>query len=175
MLRSMVMMAMLVVGTTGALRQEGATWRKADIYLDSNRPSVFIDFVRVEKSSGKGWVWLRLYNNTRWEIRYKADPIHLKERGVDAENVRYENSSKDGRSTSGGDMVRVEDLQPGEFIYFRVPLSKIDYRGWMISVDFEFGWEDTHNEPQHRVHFSYFDLPQGLRESLCSNWTGICP
>lgn len=175
MIKSALCLGLLLCAAISALAQEGRTWRKTDIYLNPDRPAVYVDFDRVEESQGIEWLWLRLHNNMQWEIRYETNDIDLKPSGVDAESIRYRGLSEKSSSGAGGCVVKMKELQPGEFIYFRVPLADITYRGWLISARFEFGWEQSHKDPNHEAYFSYFDLPATLREVLLRSWTQVRP
>ena len=172
MRRLLMIMAMLVTGVVGAWAQEGKTWRKADIYLDPEHPGVYVAFDRVEKTQGIEWVWVRLHNNMRWEIRYETHGgVDLRKDGVDAESIQYTSSTGHG---SWSDYVKLKELRSGEFIYFRVRLSDITSRGWAISTNFKYGWERETGEPRHAASFSFFDLPKRVRETLCRGWKEPC-
>ncbi len=61
------------------------------------------------------------------------------------------------------DVVSSVEIGPGKGLAFSVPRNHLD-PGLAIRVDFEFGWEKNNRYTRHSSHFSYWDLPGGLRD-----------
>ena len=54
-----------------------------EVLLDSNRPSVYLEFERADTGSspgGQSAVWLRLYNNTKGAISIRTESIYIGEK-----------------------------------------------------------------------------------------------
>jgi hypothetical protein len=145
------------------------------VLLDPNRPSVYMTFVKSGKCSpfregeSKERVWLALTNNTRWTISIGTfgapEDCGKNDYGVEYEVVRYGPGWPDGPLPAGYlfEVSSIADLKPGAKVVFSVARNHLDL-GLGISVNFTFDWELNQGATRHSSLFSYWDLPDSLRD-----------
>ena len=63
----------------------------------------------------------------------------------------------------GLDTASLTDLQAGEELLFSVPKTYLD-PGLAIRVDFRFNWERNERYTRYSTYFSYWHLPENLRD-----------
>jgi hypothetical protein len=161
------------------------------VRLVKNKPSVYITFERygkrepLEPTESSEGIWLRLHNNTRWELSFCAFGVS-KEYGeigmfYDVEEMPFEESGgSQSNSTEKMPPVRKEKVEPpigykqghactivrltsGKSILFSVPREHLA-DGLAIKTEFNYGWEDIDDinsglEPEHNVYFYSTSLP----------------
>lgn len=162
------------------------------VRLTKGKPSVYITFERrgkrapLESGESNEGVWLRLHNNTRWEISFCAFgvPEVYGEAGVyyEVEKIPFQESGGSYAQTMQGDtparrenieppigyrkghVCHVYKLPPGKSIVFSVPREHLA-ENLAIKVAFNYGWEESEDiisglEPQHSVYFYATSLPR---------------
>jgi hypothetical protein len=111
-------------------------------------------------------VWLILKNNTRWSIlvRTFGVPDEYGEAGL-FYDVEASGSVPDGPLPHGywWDLASLSDIGSGESLTFSVPRNHLD-PGLAIKVNFQFDWEGYDDHIRHFSYFSYWDLPDALRD-----------
>ncbi len=162
--------------------------RIADVRISKKHPTVYLKFERVGKreprkngESNEG-VWLRLYNNTRWKIHIQAYGLdglaflrgNEKEVGLYYEVGLVPKPSTRFVEVDGppapekplceapllryGDLRSGVELQPTESIVFSVAREHL-CENLYVTVKFRYEWESYGDEPEHRVRFYGFDVP----------------
>src|SRR5262249_32705275 len=139
---------------------------KHQIRLRTDKPDVYIAFVRFGKrepldagESNEG-VWLRLYNNTRWQIWVPAFDVP---RDAGEIGLRYEISrpvvrhdlhfgpeDRPKADTQGsvpvgynyGDTRSWSPIKSGESVLFSTPREHLP-PGTFLQLRFKYGWEDS--------------------------------
>ena len=158
--------------------------------LNVDKPSVYIEFEQFGKADDWGTyrlgeqmkkpeikkgndVWLRLYNNSCWEITFRslssyirtvpdpANPGKIKLAfdllGGTAVNVAYVAQEQDGTQVPwGGDSFSISGLPSGRSIVFPVYRQHLE-KSRSIYVPFNYGWEkDKFSENLSPDHHSFF-------------------
>ena len=142
------------------------------VLLNKTKPSVYLSFVKYGKLepwyeglSGER-VWLRLHNNTRWEIVFDASGVADEEQG---EASLYYDVVKDNCNEIHPDKYpcRVcsrSPLSSGESLLFSVPREHLPDKG-QLRIHFAFDWQEdlkviTGEEIDNIVTFYSSDLPK---------------
>lgn len=139
------------------------------IRLDETKPSVYISFVRTEKLEPKrsfdsgNYIFLRLYNNTRWAIWLEASSPS--EEYGDA-SMYYEVRRKN-EVLSGSLYCHVCStipLKSGDSLLFVIPKEDLS-EGNHIKIGFSFDWQNRDDvfagrEIETAVTFYASDLPK---------------
>jgi hypothetical protein len=77
----------------------------------------------------------------------------------------------------GVDVASSVEMDTGESLRFSVPRTHLD-PGLSIKIDFQFGWEQNNHNTRHSSYFSYWDLPNTLRnkekEKKLKCVSGLC-
>jgi hypothetical protein len=147
--------------------------RSSEIRLSSDKPSVYISYVRSGKreplraDENDEGVWLRLHNNTKWTIIFPAFDVPETHGQVGMFYV-LEPVSADITDLPKGNEIRhvysTEELGPGESVLFSVPREHLP-KGVVLRVRFSYEWEDQADvfvgrEVEHIVSFYASKLPQ---------------
>lgn len=136
-----------VVGPSPAQRRTNRSTRD-DGRFSKRNPSVYITFERRAKiaSPNNGEpeerAWLRLHNNTRWAIWFKAHGWSTKEYGdgglfYDIENYR-KHETKIGKRCHACSFI---PLGGGRSFLFSIPSADIE-KDSRIRINFWFAWQD---------------------------------
>jgi hypothetical protein len=172
-------------------QQNALNKTREPIRLIKSKPSVYITFEcngRIEPlKSGESneRIWLRLHNNTRWEISFctfgvpeaygEVGMYYEVERSTFQESGFGDNSQKVRDNTTKKEIPElpigyrshfcsVFRLSPGEEAVFSVPREHL-VENLSVRIAFNYGWEDTKNiiisgrEPAHNVYFFAADMP----------------
>lgn len=142
--------------------------------LDPNQSSVYMEFKRIgrclsqDREQASDRIWLTLRNNTRWTISIRANGVETECYGDASPFYRVEVSewrAPDGPIPYGHwfDVSSVVEIESGTTLTFSVPKTDLD-PGLGIRVDFKFTWEENNLYTRHSSHFSYWDLPERLRD-----------
>jgi hypothetical protein len=146
-----------------------------DVRLNKNKPHVFISFEREGKidplyeGESDRRIWLRLYNNSKWQIKFCSSPIspEYKEYGeteITYEIERYQGSGETP-GTSSSDSCGYLLLNSGKSIRFSIPREHLSY-GLAVKIPFRYEWETDPDglesllEPKHFVYFYSDDIPK---------------
>ena len=127
-----------------------------------NAPPVFA-------GEGNERIWLVLKNNTRWTISVRTfglgDGYSKAEAGLmfDAEADDCYVPESPVPNGYGGDAASLTDLQAGEELLFSVPTTYLA-PGLAVRVNFRFNWERNKRYTRYSTYFSYWDLPENLRD-----------
>ena len=166
--------------------QRNTTNKATDpVRLIKDKPSVYITFERrgkrkpLESGESKEGIWLRLHNNTRWEISFCAFgvPAAYGEVGMyyEVEEIPFEKSGGETSESTDRETAAkrkpskppigyrkvhacsVIKMSPGKTIMFSVPREHLA-ENLAIKVAFNYGWEESEDiisglEPQHSVYF----------------------
>lgn len=163
--------------------------------IDKEMPSVYLTFERFGKATSwtqskigewsdkskieKGDdVWLRLHNNSCWDIKFKTDSLYLSKTTIDGKfkliygiledgalaNVQYSVEEQNRKQVPyGNDMANLSALPPGKSILFGVFKEHLS-KSRSIYVDFNYSWEfkDFSNNlaPLHRAFFWGYRLEE---------------
>lgn len=162
--------------------------------LKQNLPSVYVEFVRVEKKlplfegEPPERVWLALRNNTRWSIRLctfsvqkeygDAGVVHsvlsLPPQGFagssgQPEDLACEATTSSVQGYSSGDTCNETKIEPNSSLTFSVPSNHLG-KGKYIQVEFWYSWDARENDlgthPISFVNFDYNQLSEALRARL---------
>jgi hypothetical protein len=168
--------------------------------LDKEMPSVYLTFERFGKAGSwtqskigewsdkskieKGDdIWLRLHNNSCWEIKFRTDSLYISKTTVDGKfkvsfgvledgaiaNIQYSVEEQNRKQVSyGSDMANTSLLQSGKSVLFGVFKDHLS-KSRSIYVDFSYGWEvkDFSNNlaPEHRTFFWGYRLEEKREKS----------
>lgn len=170
--------SILILLSFSAYAQEKKTTnRPPDIRLVKNKPSIFISYERSGKrqplkngESQKG-VWLRLHNNTKWQIIFPAFgvPVEFGDVGMFYE-IETEGKSTAGDSNEipkGYELDEVYStirLGPGKSVLFSIPYEHL-IKGLKLRIRFSYEWENQNDvfadrEPLHFVYFRSSVIPE---------------
>jgi hypothetical protein len=165
--------------------------------INKEKPSVYIEFEQFGKADDWGNaklgevsqkpkiekgkdIWLRLYNNSCWDISFKtlsgymyvepdpANPGKIKFvfdiRDGAAANVVYTSEEQDGKVVPwGGDSFSRSHLLSGRSLVFPVYREHLE-KGRSIYVDFNYGWEENkfsnNLAPDHHAFFWGYRLEE---------------
>lgn len=172
-------------------QRKAANKARSAIRLVKDKPSVYITFERkgkrepLDAGEGNEGIWLRLHNNTRWNISFCASgvPKEYGEVGMyyEVEEIPFQESGgsyaqatqeetlakREKREIPPGHRIghvcHVYKLPPGKSIVFSVPREHLA-ENLAIKVAFNYGWENpediiTGREPEHSVYFYASNLP----------------
>jgi hypothetical protein len=154
--------------------------------LNSDQSSVYMEFRRVGKcqalSQGENTdrIWLGLKNNTRWTVLVTANGVEDECYGEASPWYRVEANGSavpEGPIPYGHwpDVGSILEIEPGEVLNFSVPKVHLD-PGLSIRIDFRFYWEENTRYTRYSSLFSYWDLPDALRDTVkekklkCVGW-----
>lgn len=131
------------------------------------------DKSKIEKGND---VWLRLYNNSCWKIKFKTDSLYLSKTTVDGKfkviyriledgalaNIQYDVEEQNGKQVPyGSDMANLSSLPSGKSVLFRVMKEHLS-KNRSLFVDFNYGWEikefSNNLRPKHRSRFTAYRL-----------------
>jgi hypothetical protein len=162
--------------------------------IDKDKPSVYLTFEQFgeandwKESKIGDWsgklpikkgtdVWLRLHNNSCWDITFATDSLYVSKRSVDGKtkinfgvledgavtNVQYRIEEKDGRQVVyGAHGGSISSLPSGRSVVFGVLREHLgNHRS--IYVPFQYGWEKKFSnnlEPMHRSYFWGYRLEE---------------
>ena len=173
----LVLFSYIIVFSVGTLgqRQEAKTKLKRYGRIDVNKPTLYISFLSAETEKDKKAVdqkerayRLRLHNNTYWTIYYY---IALEDNKAIGPTMIYDVEDKEGNSVYRfpvGHVLFQQNLLPGKKVSFDV---KEEYlmKGRRLYVEYNYEWESRKGEasystePNHRVYFYHYNLPDYLR------------
>lgn len=196
MRKVLVILGLLFISNLIVFSQQKATCDETTNYLiDKDMPSVYINFEQFGKATiwtqskigewsdkskiekGKD-VWLRLHNNSCWEITFNADSLYLSKTTVDGKfkviygaledgalaNIQYRVEEQNRKQVAyGSDMGNVSSLPSGKSVLFGVFKDHLS-NSRSIYVDFNYDWEvkDFSNNlaPLHRAFFWGYRLEE---------------
>jgi hypothetical protein len=162
--------------------------RREDIVIRRNRPTIYLCADHKTDKNGTDVIWLRIYNNTIWTIRFGADRTGTSQKllklssgsrvaGLTNESVafpRYEfEPSETGAKKQGpewGDVGTVSWLPSNTSASFSVPRGY--FKLGTLFLKYKYEWEftgavaDESYAPVHRVYFGIADLGD-LSGHLC--------
>ena len=163
--------------------------------IDKEMPSVYLTFEQFgkandwEKAKLGEWsdkskikkgndVWLRLHNNSCWDIRFRTDSLYLSKVKVDGKdkivfgvledgalsNIQYAVEEQDRKTVPyGGDSGNISSLPSGKSTLFGVLKEHLS-KSRSIFVDFNYGWEaknfSNNLAPEHRAFFWSYRLEE---------------
>lgn len=153
-----------------------------DILIEKKKPSVYVNFVkfgertfRYSKDSKEG-VWLRLNNNSKWDLLVSTI-------GTDKKNGDFELFYKVGAfkdwfkanpnknvptGLEFGHIASEFNLKSGKSIVFSVPREHL-YQNLYIVVKFDYDWENNTSNIGHQVLFSSSQLPKETKGEKSKN------
>ena len=192
----LIIIGLLFIFNLVGLSQEKNTCDSTTNFLiDKEMPSVYLTFERFGKATSwtqsklgewndkskieKGEdVWLRLHNNSCWDIKFKTDSLYLSKTTVDGKfkliygiledgaivNVQYSVEEQNRKQVPyGSDMANLSSLPSGKSVLFGVFKEHLS-KSRSIYVDFNYGWEvkDFSNNlaPLHRAFFWGYRLEE---------------
>lgn len=184
-----------VFNFTGFSQQKVSCDSTTNFLIDKEMPSVYLTFEtfgratswtqskvgewsdksKIEKGDD---VWLRLHNNSCWDIKLRTDSLYLSKTTVDGKfnliygiledgalaNVQYSVEEQNRKQVSyGSDMANLSSLPSGKSVLFGVFKEHLS-KSRSIYVDFNYGWEvkDFSNNlaPLHRAFFWGYRLEE---------------
>jgi hypothetical protein len=185
-----VAILLFLVSEISIVAQQPACNERTGYALNPEKPSIYIEFEQFGKADDWGNyrlsepikrpeikkgddVWLRLYNNSCWEITFRSlssyirlvdDPADPGKKKLSSDipdgaavNVAYISQEQDGRHVPwGGDNFSISGLQPGKSIIFPVYKMHLE-KSRSIFVEFNYSWEKnrwSNNLPPE--HHSFF-------------------
>lgn len=200
MLKLLTFLGILLVGcVSGANSQVPKPCEQPNTYLiDKEKPSVYIEFEQFGK--GTDWtqsrlgevsekikiekgkdVWLRLYNNSCWDLKIPTFSMYMAKATDPANpgkfkfefgqiqdgavaNIFYSVEEQDRKQVVwGGDMSSRSYLHPGYSVLFPVFREHLE-KNRSIYMDFNYGWEtkDYSNNlaPEHHAFFLGYRLEE---------------
>lgn len=196
MKRFIVILSILIFTSLCIFSQQKPVCDESTNYLiDKAMPSVYLTFEQFGKATDwkqaklgewsdksaiqKGDdVWLRLHNNSCWEIKFRTDSLYIKKTTVDGKfkpifgvledgaiaNVQYNVEEQNRKEVSYGSHTgSISSLPSGKSILFGVFKEHLA-KSRSIYVDFTYGWEikDFSNNlaPLHRAFFWGYRLEE---------------
>jgi hypothetical protein len=196
MKRFVVIFSVLIFASLSGFSQQKLICNATTNYLiDKEMPSVYLTFERFGKATDwkqaklgewsdksavqKGNdVWLRLHNNSCWEIKFRTDSLYISKTTVDGKfkpifgilengaiaNIQYSIEEQNGRQVPyGSDMASLSTLPSGKSVLFGVFKEHLS-KNRSIYVDFNYSWEvkDFSNNlaPLHRAFFWGYRLEE---------------
>ena len=178
-MRSLVLIFFLLSGIT-AFSQTNNGESKADGQVESNRPTIYLDYVCQDKKK----VRLRLNNNTIWTIAVRSDVLYYKtEKTVKLSNGKEFYTMPNNKAVSlqyrvdkfalpwknvkvpqiaYADSGSINWIASADSILFSVPIEYLK-EDLQIIVKFNYEWEVGKNGsivsgPEHNVSFRGIDL-----------------
>lgn len=158
---------------------------RSTVRLVKDKPSVYITFERkgkrgpLDAGESNVGIWLRLHNNTRWDISFCASgvPEEYGEVGMyyEVEEIPFQESGGSyAQAAQGETLAKIEKreippghrighvchvykLLSGKSLVFSVPREHLA-ENLAIKVAFNYGWEESEDsisglEPHHSVYF----------------------
>jgi hypothetical protein len=157
----------------GCLTLSGAVQQPSDVRIDVDKPTVYLAFERL----GPGdLVWVRLRNNSHWGISIRTEnrgatlvPLRLSDGRIvsslaDGLEVtpEYVIENITGPGDAGYWCTSSRSwLAPGLSAIFSFPREKLKPFGRFL-IRFDYEWEGTDKEPEHRVSFTNSELNSAL-------------
>jgi hypothetical protein len=176
-------------------QQKTACDATTNFLVDKEKPGVFLTFEQFGKATDwtqsklgewsnksaiqKGDdVWLRLHNNSCWDIKFRTDSLYISKTTVDGKfkaifgiledgaiaNIQYNVEEQNRKQVPyGSDMANISSLPSGKSVLFGVFKGHLS-RSRSIYVDFNYGWEEksfsNNLEPMHRSFFWGYRLEE---------------
>ncbi len=148
------------------------------VKIDSSKPSVYIDFVRIGKGEpirigdSEKRVWLRFVNNTKWSLHLSLFGVGNNEIGIhyEVEEIIKDYSKKEiptGYRPLGARSPDSE-LKSGKSIVFSVPRNHLA-DNLKIKINYTYLWEYTKNLdnsytiPVNIIYFYSYELKKYLK------------
>lgn len=188
-IKQVIALAIIVVlCCVSGFTQKGKCDETTNFVLDSEKPSVYITFERFGKATDwkeskfGEWsdksgikdgndIWLRLHNNSCWEITFATDSLYISKTEVDGKfkpifgiledgaivSVQYKVEEQDRQQVAyGAHGYNISSLSSGRSVLFGVLKEHLE-NDRSIYVPFQYGWEkkifSSNLEPQHRSFF----------------------
>jgi hypothetical protein len=194
-IRLLAIFLVLLVLSAPALTQNKNCGETSGFVIDQEKPSVYITFERFGKANDwkearlgewsdksaikKGNdVWLRLNNNSCWDITFNTDSLYINKAVVDGKpkmifgvledgaiaNIQYKIEEQDRKQvTYGAHGGNVSSLPAGRSVLFGVLREHLE-NDRSIYVPFQYGWEkkkfSSNLEPMHRSFFWGYRLEE---------------
>ncbi len=191
---------MFVLNLAAYSQQKNVCDETTNFLIDKEMPSVYLTFEQFGKATDwtqaklgewsdkskikKGDdIWLRLHNNSCWNIKFRTDSLYISKAKVDGKdkivfgiledgalaNVQYSVEELDRKQVSyGGDTANISTLPSGKSVLFGVFKEHL-FNSRSIYVDFNYGWEvkDFSNNlaPLHRAFYWGYRLKEESRKS----------
>ena len=196
MKRLIVVFSILISVSLNVFSQQKPICDETKNYLiDKEMPSVYLTFEQFGKATDwkqaklgewsdksaiqKGDdIWLRLHNNSCWDIKFRTDSLYLSKAKVDGKdkvifgiledgaiaNVQYSIEEQNRKQVIyGSDTGSISGLPSGKSVLFGVFKEHLS-KSRSIYVDFNYGWEvkDFSNNlaPLHRAFFWGYRLEE---------------
>ena len=196
MKRLIVIFSILIFASLSVFSQQKPICDETTNYLiDKEMPSVYLTFEQFGKATDwkqaklgewsdksaiqKGDdIWLRLHNNSCWEIKFRTDSLYISKMIVDGKfkpifgvlengviaNVQYSVEEQNRKQVSyGSDTGSISGLPSGKSILFGVFKEHLS-KSRSIYVDFNYGWEvknfSNNLSPLHRAFFWGYRLEE---------------
>lgn len=147
----------------------------ADVRLKKAEPNVYISLERqgawqpIKRSESKSRVWLRLHNNSKWDIltcMWDIPKVYGdKDIPYEVETIDRLSRNKLPTMTNREDSCGMEFIESGKSVVFSIPREHLS-DGLAIKVQFRYEWEiddDGFINDEEPRHFAYF-YSSGLRE-----------
>jgi hypothetical protein len=160
----------LVIGSTAVALAEGQRRRRDSPLLKTNRPGVYISFLRVgkikplETGVADRYLWFRITNNTRWAIWLDMSEVP-KEYG-DARLYFTIVEADDGKNRIDArcHVCSMNPVGPGRSVVFSIPSDYATLDAF-LRLAYSFAWEhDNESEDgstsTHAVEFDFHHLPK---------------
>jgi hypothetical protein len=196
MKRLVIIFSILISASLNSFSQQKSVCDETTNYLiDKTMPSVYLTFEQFGKATDwkqaklgewgdkstiqKGDdVWLRLHNNSCWDIKFKTDSSYISKTTVDGKlkliygiledgalaTIQYSVEEQNRKQVPyGSDMSSLSSLPSGKSVLFGVFKEHLS-KSRSIYVDFNYGWEvkDFSNNlaPLHRAFFWGYRLEE---------------
>ncbi|CAN5694191.1 hypothetical protein BH24ACI2_BH24ACI2_09950 [soil metagenome] len=147
---------------------------KQDTRIDVSEPTIYLSFERYD---GDNSIWLRLHNNSRWTISFRADDDFY---GLANDSSTW-SVGRDAFGLLNGAKVkpkyaieRLPEQMPmdnlgcvsseswlpsGRSVIFEIPRKGFETFN-KLHITFKYEWETEGFEPVHRVRFDGWELPK---------------
>jgi hypothetical protein len=192
----LVIIVFVFVFSVEAFPQQKAICDETTNYLiDKQMPSVYLTFERFGKAANWSqskigeWsdkskiekgddIWLRLHNNSCWDVKFKTDSLYISKTTIDGKfkliygiledgalaNIQYSIEEQNRKQVPyGSDTASLSSLPSGKSVVFGVFKEHLS-KSRSIYVDFNYGWEakDFSNNlaPLHRAFFWSYRLEE---------------
>lgn len=181
---------LIVFGGSGfSQEKQAAQITRDDVVIRRNKATLYICADRKlrdsKRKSEDDFLWLRIYNNTIWTIRFGAERRGTFEKSLKLSNgkvipgltnksvafPRYEieanKTGTEAQTPRRGDFGTANWLPSNMSALFSVPINSIN--NGMLSLQYKYEWEftgaigDESHAPIHRVYFdvaSISDIPE---------------
>jgi hypothetical protein len=141
--------------------------KSLDVRLVNDKPTVYVSFVRsgprrpLENWESDQGVWLRIHNNTKWNLVFNAGGVPDPSYGDAVMFYRIKRIEGEGDVPVGYQrhVSSVIQLQSGRSLEFSVPREHL-VQGLAIDIAFNYEWELNkertlvrESEPRHYVTF----------------------